>query len=180
MRSSFPFPFSPRRHLLLGAALLLSLFAPGCRREPPPEATSVGPDGQVIRAQARGQSATGHLVLGGAYKADAAATAFCALNADKAFQVSFNVPGKPQVVLRIEGFKVAGQFEGETRIRANYSGENVHQSRGKARVTVEVSAASSGSLVSGSFSGDYDGEAGKGTVSGSFERCPYVLTDTAL
>jgi hypothetical protein len=134
----------------------------------------------VIRAQARGQSAAAHLVLAGSYKADAAADAFCTLNADKAFQVSFNVPGKPQVVLRIEGFQGAGQFEGETRIRANYSGENVHQSRGKARVKVEVSAESPGSLVSGSFSGDYDGEAGKGTVSGSFERCPYELTDTAL
>jgi hypothetical protein len=171
VRLSPPF----RRSLVPGAALLLAFAAVACQRPPASEAKPVvGADGQVVRAQARGQAAAAHLTLGGAYKGDADAEAFCTLNPDKAFQVSFNVPGQPQMVLRVENFQGAGTYTGETRIRAIYSGETIHQSRGKAPATVTV-VDGKPALISGSFRGDYKGEAGAGTVAGSFDRCPYEI-----
>jgi hypothetical protein len=65
-------------------------------------------------------------------------------------------------------------------VRSTYTGEAYRTSKGKAKVSIQVRNASSGALVSGTFSSAYTGESGKGTVSGSFERCPYDLADTAL
>jgi hypothetical protein len=155
------------------------LLLPGCRHHAPlPEAKSLGPDGQPIHAQARGESASSHLTVKGDYQVDAEPPTFCTLNADKAFQITWRAV--PEVVLRIENFRGAGEYEGEARVRATYTGEAYRTSKGKAKVSIQVSAASPGSLISGSFSSEYTGESGKGTVAGSFERCPYVLTDTAL
>jgi hypothetical protein len=148
------------------------------RQPSPPKAKSVGLDGQPIHAQARGESAVSHLTVKGDYQVDTEPPTFCTLNADKAFQITWRAV--PEVVVRIENFRGAGEYEGEARVRATYTGEAYRTSKGKAKVSIQVTAASSGSLVSGAFSSDYTGESGKGTVSGRFERCPYVLTDTAL
>jgi hypothetical protein len=171
---------SDRPSLPIALVLLLALLLPGCRHHAPPpaEAKSVGPDGQPIHAQGRGESAASHLTVQGDYQVDAAPPAFCTLNADKAFQVTWRTT--PEVVLRIENFKGAGEYEGEARVRSTYTGEAYRTSKGNAKVSIQVTAASSGSLVSGSFSSAYTGESGKGNVSGSFERCPYDLADTTL
>jgi hypothetical protein len=169
--------------LFVPAVLLLALLLPGCRHNAaappaPAEAKSLGPDGQPIRAQGRGESAASHVTIQGDYQVDKEAPSFCTLNADKAFQVTWRAT--PEVVLRIENFKGAGEYDGEIRVRSTYTGEAYRTSSGKTRLKVEVTAASSGSLVSGSFSGAYKGESGKGTVAASFERCPYQLADTTL
>ncbi len=171
------------RHSLaaLLTLLFLALLLPGCRHNAPPppeEAKSLGPDGQPIRAQGRGESAVSHIKVQGDYKVDKEAHSFCTLNADKAFQITWSAT--PEVVLRIENFKGAGEYEAEVRVRSTYTGEAYRTSKGKAKASIQVTAASSGSLVSGSFSSDYKGESGKGTVAGSFERCPYQLADTTL
>ena len=160
--------------------LFVALLLPGCRRHgpSPAEAKSVGPDGQPIHAQGRGESAASHLTVQGDYQVDKETHSFCTLNADKAFQITWRTT--PEVVLRIENFRGAGEYEGEARVRSTYTGEAYRTSKGQAKVSIRVTAAPSGSLVSGSFSSAYTGESGKGTVSGSFERCPYDLADTTL
>src|SRR5947199_9503972 len=99
------------RELALVTLLLTVLVVPGCRQSSPPvEAKSTGPDGQAIQGRARGESAAAHLALTGAYQGDSAAMAVCTLNPDKAFQVTFQAPGQPEVVLRLENFKGAGTY----------------------------------------------------------------------
>jgi hypothetical protein len=167
----------------LGIALLLALLVPGCRhQEPAPaEAKSLGPDGQPIHAQGRGESAVSHIKVQGDYKVDKEAHSFCTLNADKAFQVTWRAT--PEVILRIENFKGAGEYQGEIRVRSTYTGEAYRTSKGNTKVAIQVvpgAGGTPGSLVSGSFSSDFKGESGKGTVAASFERCPYELADTTL
>jgi hypothetical protein len=176
---------SSRRILFLSLLFLITatlgvLFGRAYHRpSSAPAAKSVGPDGQAIHAQGRGQSTASHLTVQGDYQVDLSPPAFCTLNVDKAFQITWRTT--PEVVLRIENFKGAGEYMGETRVRSTYTGEAYRTSSGKAKVSIQVAPAVSGSLISGSFTSDYKGESGKGTVAGSFERCPYDLTaPTAL
>jgi hypothetical protein len=166
--------FEPRK-LALGMTLLAALSVPGCRQST--EAKATGPEGRVTQGRARGESAAAHLTLTGAYQNDSAALAVCTLNPDKAFQVTFHAPGQPEVVLRLENFKGAGTYTGEVRVRGTYTGDSYRTSKGAPPVTVTVVPGQPNSLVSGSFrTTEYKGESGTGTVSGSFERCPYELT----
>jgi hypothetical protein len=177
-----PHRFGSKGHL--GIALVLALLLPGCRHNAPPpeEAKSLGPDGQPIHAQGRGESAASHISVQGDYQVDQDALSFCTLNADKAFQVTWRAV-VPEVVLRIENFHGAGDYPAEVRVRSTYTGEAYRTSKAVTKVTIQVAAGAGGApgaLVSGSFHTPFSGESGKGTVSGSFERCPYVLEDTAL
>lgn len=178
MASDPTLPSSSRLSRILGPLLCLAALAlPACQRQaPPPEEKSAGPDGQAIHGRARGESAAAHLAVTGAYRGDGAATAVCALNPDKAFQVTFHAPDQPEVILRVENFHGAGSYTGEVRVRSTYTGEAFRQSKGAPPVTLTVVPGEPTSLVSGSFRAAYQGEAGAGTVSGSFDRCPYELT----
>ncbi|HTQ79735.1 MAG TPA: hypothetical protein VMM92_07040 [Thermoanaerobaculia bacterium] len=158
------------RLFLPALAALLVLPLPGCRKEGP---RASAPSSPSPDSPARGQSAAAHLALAGSYRAEASARAYCALFADGTFQVSFNAAGAPQVVLRVEHYHGAGDYQAEARVRANYSGEGVRQSRGPVQATLTASGGSPRPLNSGSFSGTFKGEGGAGEVRGSFERCPY-------
>jgi len=133
-----------------------------------------------VEAQARGKSQKAHLLLTGSHKFDADARSNCALFPNKTFQIALNIPGAPFFVLLIEDFRGAGEYDADARVRANFSGEVIRQSRGVAKTTITVvkSAQPGGrDAISGSFSGSYQGDAGKGTVSGSFESCLYELPE---
>lgn len=133
-----------------------------------------------VVAQARGKSQTAHLVLTGSQKYDADARSNCALFPNKTFQIALNIPGAPFFVLQLPDFHGAGEYDGDARVRQNFSGEVIRQSRGVAKTTITViKAAEPGGqdAISGSFSGTYRGEAGEGTVSGNFENCLYELPD---
>jgi hypothetical protein len=131
----------------------------------------------AARGTARGDAASAHVRLRGAYTVDKDARVVCAVYPNGDLQVSFQAPPGPQVVLRLPGYRGAGAYTAEARVRANYTGESSRQSRGpaQARLTVEeVARPEAGSLISGSFQGTYGGEAGTGEVAGSFERCVYA------
>ncbi len=133
-----------------------------------------------VQAQARGTSQSAHLALTGDQKYEGDARSTCALFPNKTFQIALNIPGAPFFVLRIENFHGAGVYDSDARVRANFSGEVVRQSRGVAKTTITVvkSAQPGGpDAISGSFSGPYQGDAGKGTVTGNFERCLYELPE---
>lgn len=166
---------NPRRvALALCIMALFSLFWKWLDQRP--EEKAVGAEGQAVHGRARGESAAAHLTVTGDYRGDGAATAVCALNPDRAFQVTFHAPDQPEVILRVENFQGAGTYTGEVRVRGTYTGEAFRQSKGAPPVTITVIPGQPTSLVSGSFRADYRGEAGAGTVSGSFDRCPYELT----
>jgi hypothetical protein len=121
--------------------------------------------------------ASGHIVLTGDYQADSDAEVTCA-TADTALQLTFFVPGKPRVLILLEGLATkgtSGTYKGQVTIAAADAGEAaLRQSGGKAssEVTVDdVTTGKVGKAVSGSFATTYTGEAGKGKVTGRFERC---------
>ena len=131
-----------------------------------------------VKAQPRGQSADAHLTLTGSYEVNGKAASNCALFPNKTFQIGLNVPGAPFFVLRLENFHGAGEYDGDGRVRANFSGETVRQSRGVTKTTITVVPSNEPGgreSISGTFSGTYKGEGGQGTVSGTFERCLYEL-----
>lgn len=133
-----------------------------------------------VQAQARGTSEKAHLAMTGSQKFEGEAASNCALFPNKTFQIALNIPRAPFFVLQIENFHGAGEYDADARVRANFSGEVIRQSRGMAKATITVvkSAQPDGQdAISGSFSGSYQGDAGKGTVSGNFERCLYQLPE---
>ena len=96
----------------------------------------------------------------------------------KSFQISLALGDSPTIVLVLENFHGAGDYDSESQLRADYFGEGVRQSRGRAKAKIEVApptGAETRSVISGSFKGTYDGEAGKGTISAKFDKCLYEL-----
>lgn len=151
------------------AALTLGLAA--CLFACQDQARSGGP---TAHAPARGQAASGHLRLAGDYRVDHDALTTCALYPNRSFQVALNAPQAPLVFLYVKNFAGAGRYDAEARVRANYSGETMRISRGATPAEIEVAPApGGGDLISGSFSGVYAGEGGKGTIAGRFDRCLY-------
>ncbi len=131
-----------------------------------------------VQAQPRGTGQTGHLAMTGSQDFEGDVVPNCALFPNKTFQVGMNLPGAPFFVLRIENFHGAGDYDADARVRANFSGEVIRQSRGvaKTKITVFPSAEAGGKdEISGTFSAAYKGEGGEGNVSGSFDRCRYEL-----
>src|SRR4029079_7034594 len=150
---------------LLGCAFLAALLPllpiVGCTQQRAEEA------GPTAKGAARGETRAAHVTLGGDYVFDLDARAVCVYLPTKAFEVTFDAPGMPWVVLRIPQFKGPGTYEAaESRLRASYSGEGVRQSKGvaKAEIRVETADASKGGLASGTFTGGFEGAGGKGTV----------------
>jgi len=156
----------PSAALVLGLAALTA----ACRDHPRDEGKGIAP----VSAPARGEAASGHLTLAGDYRVDHDALTTCALYPNGSFQVALNAPQAPLVFLYLKSFAGPGRYQAEARVRANYSGETMRVSRGATPTEIEVvPAPGGGDLVSGSFSGTYAGEGGKGTISGRFERCLY-------
>lgn len=139
------------------------------------------PAGPTAKGAARGETKEAHIVLGGDYLYDLDARAVCVYLPTKALEVTFDAPGMPWVVLRIPDFQGAGTYAAaESRLRANYSGEGVRQSKGLAKAEIQVAAQADGGLASGTFTGEFAGMGGKGTVSGRFEGCEYRIVAEAL
>jgi len=131
-----------------------------------------------VQGQERGTSQAAHIVLTGSYKVDAEASGNCAVFPNKSLQVGFVVLDRPWIVLQVENFHGAGDYDAEGRVRANYSGETIRQSRGPVKAKIEVAAPVGGERrneISGSFTGTYQGDAGGGTISGTFKNCLYEL-----
>jgi|HubBroStandDraft_3_1064219.scaffolds.fasta_scaffold04249_4 hypothetical protein len=167
-----------RRVMMLAAGVLLPAIA-SCRRPsaaaaPPTSPAAARSSAAPAHGEARTEAAAAHLLLTGSYAVDHAVLALCAVQPNHDLQVSFQNGPLPQVVLLLKGFHGAGSYTAETRIRASYTGETSLQSKGAARalLTVEpVSRPRPGVLISGRFEGTYFGEAGRGGVAASFERC---------
>jgi hypothetical protein len=155
--------------------LALGLVASSCAKK---EETAAGP---TAKGAARGETKVAHVTLTGDYLYDTAARAVCVFLPTKAFEVTFDSPGMPWVVLRIPNFTGAGNYEAESRLRANYSGEGIRQSKGVAKAEIRVDAkGANGGLASGTFTGEFAGMGGKGTAAGSFEGCEYHVVAEAM
>jgi hypothetical protein len=120
--------------------------------------------------------ARGHIVLTGDYQADSDAEVTCA-TADTALQLTFVAPGKPRVLILLDDLAAkatSGTYKGPVTVMVRDVGESAfRQSGGKASAEVTVDDVATGKAVSGSFATSYTGEAGKGKVTGRFERCVF-------
>src|SRR5436305_8761958 len=171
-----------RFRLPLAPCFLLALLplAGACTREP---AESTAPATTPVRSPATPGSppapavplagvrstaiASGHVILTGDYQADSDAEVTCAV-ADTALQLTFFAPGKPRVLILLDGLAdkgTSGTYQGQVTIAASDAGESaLRQSGGRASAEVTVDDVPKGKAVSGSFSTTFTGEAGKGTV----------------
>jgi hypothetical protein len=129
----------------------------------------------------RGTSREGHLVLAGDYKYDENAVVTCAYFENGTLQVSLALHDSPIIVLVLDKLHGSGDYDAESRLRATYTGEGIRQSRGPAKAKLVITPPTEGearSGISGTFEGKFAGDAGKGTIKGTFENCFYELPKT--
>ncbi len=161
---------SRRAALALGITACLAASLCGCQadhvEERGPRAASPIPG--------RGEATSAHLTLTGAYVIDRDGGVVCAFFPNQSLQVTFRAPQAPFVILYLKDWKGAGPYEADARIRATYSGETIRVSRGPVHAEIQSAPGpQGGDVLAGSFSGTFNGEAGKGTVAGKFAGCLY-------
>jgi hypothetical protein len=142
----------------------------------PAEAPAPAQDSDLHKE--RGTSNEGHLVLTGDYKYDQAAFVTCAYFPNGTLQISLGLHDSPNVVLVLDKLHGSGDYDAESRLRATYTGQGERQSRGPAKAKIEITPPTEDdprSGIAGSFEGTFAGEAGKGTITGTFENCFYEL-----
>ncbi len=198
MKSANPLGDAPPRRVqvfgTLGLTLCFGLWScggapPGNEKAasdeaPPPTAEVTATPPAPAQAQdsdlheERGTSKEGHLALTGDYKYDEAAFVTCAYFPNETLQISLGLHDSPNLVLVFDKLHGSGDYDAEARLRATYTGQGERQSRGRAKSKIEITPPAEGesrSGISGTFEGSFAGEAGKGTLAGTFKNCFYEL-----
>ena len=168
-----------RRFRLSRSFLLLLPLVAGCGGEEPPRLGDAGPrPAEINRRDARAAragavlAATGHQTYQGP-------TAFrCVLHDEEGLQINFRTgdPGIPAVAVRIAEYQGSGPYRARLFVTGRSRTGALVTSTGEANVEVEqreLPDAGAVVLLSGSFTGDYTGPAGKGSVEGRFGSCSY-------
>ena len=175
----------PRFHVPkhLSAALLLSLTAlAGCGTEEPPRLTDAGPRRAEISHPQREQAVQAGVALlaaSGRQAFEGPAAFRCVLHDETGLQVNFRTRNEemPAVAVRIEDFQGAGPYRARLFVTGRSRTGALVTSTGEANVEVQERAGPEGRLVaflSGTFEGDYVGQAGKGSIEGRFGTCSYT------
>ena len=169
---------APKR---LSAALLLSLAAlAGCGTEEPPRLTDAGPRRAEIPQPREQTEQAGAAVLAaiGRQSFEGPAAFRCVLHDETGLQVNFRTRDSeiPAVAVRIEDFQGAGPYRARLFVTGRSRTGALVTSTGEANVEVKERAGPEGrpvAFLSGSFEGDYMGQAGKGSIEGRFGTCSY-------
>lgn len=166
----------------LSAALLLSLAAlVGCGTEEPPRLTDAGPRrAEISHPQRERTVRPGEAVLAasGRQTFEGPAAFRCVLHDETGLQVNFRTRDSdmPAVAVRIEDFEGAGPYRARLFVTGRSRTGALVTSMGEANVQVQERTGPEGrpvAFLSGSFEGDYTGQAGKGSVEGRFGTCSY-------
>jgi len=165
----------PRPAALLG--LLLASLA--CGTEDPPRLTDDGPrPAEIPRQEERAGRPGAMLAAIGRQSFQGPAAFRCVLHDEAGLQVNFRTrdPDLPAVAVRIEDFQGTGPYRARLFVTGRSRTGGLVTSTGEANVEVERRDQPGGSavaLLSGSFEGEYGGQAGKGSIEGRFGTCSY-------
>jgi hypothetical protein len=155
--------------------LLLVLTA--CGAEDPPRLSDAGPRPAEINRQ-NGQQAGAVLAATGRQSYQGPSAFRCVLHEEDGLQINFRTgdPETPTVAVRIGDYRGSGPYRAELFVTGRSRTGALVTSTGAAHVEVqqrELADAGAVVLLSGSFTGAYDGLAGKGSVEGRFDSCGY-------
>jgi hypothetical protein len=108
----------------------------------------------------------------------------CVSHEDSGLQINFRTgdPEVPAVVVRIEDYSGGGPYRATMFVTGRSRSGALVTSTGEANLEVrqqDLPDASEVVLLSGSFQGIYDGQAGRGSVQGRFGTCSYSLPEEA-
>lgn len=180
--------FPTRRPLpaaLLGL-LLVSLLAglAACGTEDRPRLTDDGPRPAEIPRQEERARPGAMLAATGRQSFEGPVAFRCVLHEEEGLQVNFRTsdPELPAVAVRIEDFQGTGPYRARLFVTGRSRTGALVTSTGEANVEVKRRDLPDGSavaLLSGSFEGEYGGQAGKGSVEGRFGTCSYSAASRA-
>lgn len=171
----------------LSSRLLLVLlpWLAACGSEGQPRLTDDGPRPAKIsqREERPGSSgATGAtLAATGRQSFEGRAAYRCVLHEAEGLQVNFRTsdPELPAVAVRIEDLQGSGPYRARLFVTGRSRTGALVTSTGEAHVEVKRrdlpgASDSAAALLSGSFEGEYGGQAGKGSIEGRFGTCNYL------
>jgi hypothetical protein len=161
--------------------LLVSLLAglAACGTEDPPRLSDDGPRrAEIPRQEERAGRPGAMLAAIGRQSFQGPAAFRCVLHDEEGLQVNFRTSDSdlPAVAVRIEDFQGTGPYRARLFVTGRSRTGALVTSTGEANVEVRQRDLPDGSavaLLSGSFEGEYGGQAGKGSVEGRFGTCSY-------
>jgi hypothetical protein len=160
--------------------LAISLLA-ACRdKDGPRPAAQASPD-PTPQEEAAIKAAPGALTATGQVAFHGASSFFCVPHAERGLQVDFRTGSQemPAVAVRIEDYRGDGPYQARLFVTGRSASGGLVTSTGEARAQVQQrSPAEAGApaTVSGTFHGQYEGEAGRGSIDGRFDSCNYSLS----
>lgn len=172
-----------RSGLLSGLLLALLPWLVACGAEGPPRLTDDGPRPAKIphREEPPGSSgATGAtLAATGRQSFEGQAAYRCVIHEAEGLQVNFRTsdPELPAVAVRIADLQGSGPYRARLFVTGRSRTGALVTSTGEAHVEVQrrnLPGGSAVALLSGSFAGEYGGQAGKGSIEGRFGTCNYL------
>jgi len=178
-----------RSGLLSGFLLALLPWLVACGAEGPPRLTDDGPRPAKIPPQAARPESSGATGATGATLAATGRQSFegqaayrCVIHEAEGLQVNFRTgdPELPAVAVRIADLQGSGPYRARLFVTGRSRTGALVTSTGEAHVEVQrrdlpgQPGGSAVALLSGSFEGEYGGQAGKGSVEGRFGTCNYL------
>lgn len=159
--------------------LLLPLLA-SCGAEEPPRLTAAGPRPAEMPRRSEEAAKAGAMLAATGRQSYQGATSFrCMEHGEEGLQISFRTgdPDMPVVAVQIAGYRGSGAYRARLFVTGRSRTGGLISSTGEANVQVaqqDVPEEAPAALLSGSFTGVYGGQAGKGSIEGRFDRgkCP--------
>jgi hypothetical protein len=163
--------------------MALAVLLAGCGAESPPRLTDeAGPRLEAPPPRpTREKESEGAMIKAVGRQSFQGTPAFrCVLHDDAGLQVNFRTgdPEVPAVVVRIEDYQGGGPYRATMFVTGRSRSGALVTSTGEANLEVrqkDLPDAGEVVLLSGSFQGIYDGQAGRGSVQGRFGSCSYSL-----
>jgi len=173
---------TPRAMNVLRSLLLVCLLLPlaSCGGEEPLRLSDAGPRPAEIDRRVTKNARAGAVLAATGHQSFQGPSAFrCALHDEAGLQVSFRTgdPETPVVSVRIEDYRGSGPYRADLFVTGRSRTGALVTSQGPANIELrqrELPDAGAVVLLSGSFSGAYAGQAGKGSVEGRFGPCSYA------
>lgn len=167
-----------RSHLRSAACwgLLLPLLA-ACGAEERPRLTAAGPRPAEVPGRNEPAVRAGAMLAATGRQSYQGPTPFrCTRHEKGGLQISFRTgdADMPVVAVRIAEYRGSGPYRARLFVTGRSRAGALISSTGEANVQVtqeDLPDGAPAALLSGSFTGDYSGQAGKGSIDGRFDRC---------